>query len=106
MKKLNTQTHNVYETTIEGLHFLVLVDAEEMKTYLYCETDEPDIYYQEDRMWSDNDVEKQAEEYINKCIKVIKEGREKYIEFCKNYTKNNGMIFNYPAITTKQWLLS
>ena len=32
MKKLNTQTHNVYETTIEGLHFLVLVDAEEMKT--------------------------------------------------------------------------
>lgn len=106
MKKLNTQTHNIYETTHEGLHFLVLIDKKKCHTYIYCETNEPNVYYQEDRMWSHDDAVKHAEEHIKACIDVIKYGRERYIEFCKNYTKDDGKIFDYPAITTKEWLLA
>ena len=106
MKRLQTKNHVVYETIADGLHFFVLVDNEAMKTYLYCETEEPEIYYQEDRMWNDKDPVKQAEEYINKYIEIIKQGRKDYIEYCKNYNKDNGRIFGQPAITTREWLLS
>lgn len=106
MIKLQTTQHNVYDTTCEGLHFLVLIDEQKGKTYLYSETNEPDVYYQEDRMWSSDDAVQQAKDYIKACIDVIKYGREKYIEYCKNYTKDGGKIFDYPAITTKEWLLA
>lgn len=106
MIKLQTTQHNVYETTHEGLHFLVLIDENNRHTYLYCETNEPNVYYQEDRMWSHDDAVKHAEEYIKDHIDIIKDGRERYIEYCKNYTKDDGKIFDYPAITTKEWLIA
>lgn len=106
MKKLETTKHTVYETTAEGLNFLVLIDEGESKTYLYCETEESDVFYQEDRIWRHKDAVKQAEEYINNHIDIMKDGRERYIEFCKNYSKDDGKIFGYPAITTREWLLA
>ena len=82
MKRLNTQTHIVYETTagVPGgpkRNFLIFINEQQLKTYIYMNMDEDGAYYMEDRLWSDGktieEKAQHAKDYIERYIDIMEE---------------------------------